>query len=63
MRMVDRNLMEKAALLEWFNEGLGEGVRQPCCRCVVVAIEQQTESPHLLPGASLSGPGDRTNGR
>ncbi len=55
MRMADRNLMEKAALLEWLNEDLGEGVRQPCCRCVVVAIEQQAELPHLLLGASLSG--------
>ena len=57
MRMADRNLMEKAALLEWLNEDLGEGVRQPCCRCVVVAIEQQAELPHLLLGASLSGQG------
>jgi len=48
MRMADRNLMEKAALLEWINEDLREGVRQPCRRCVGMAIEQQAQLPHLL---------------
>ena len=48
MRMADRNLMEKAALLEWFNEDLREGVRQPCRRCEGMAIEQQAQLPHLL---------------
>lgn len=52
MRMADRDLMEKAALLEWLNEDLREGseatLLQVCC--VVVEIEQQAESPHLLFG-------------
>ncbi len=58
MRMADRNPMEKAALLEWLNEDFGEGVRQPCCRCVVVAIKQQAESPHLLLGQLFREMGD-----
>ena len=53
MRMADRNLMEKAALLEWFNEDLREGVRQPCYRCVGMAIDQQSQSPHLLLGRPI----------
>ena len=63
MRMADRNLMEKAALLEWFNEDLREGVRQPCCRCVGMAIEQQAQSPHLLLGRPFQKGGDCMDGR
>jgi len=38
MRMADRDPAEKAVLLECFNEEARERVRQPCFRCVGVAI-------------------------
>ena len=39
MRTADYDLMEKAELLECFNEEFLKDVRQPCCRCVGVAID------------------------
>jgi len=41
MRTADRDPEEKTALLEWANEETSEGVRQHCCRCAGVAIEQR----------------------
>ena len=38
IRTADRDPMEKAALLECFNEQVCEEVRQHCCKCVGVAM-------------------------
>jgi hypothetical protein len=48
MRTRIRDPMEKAALLECFNEEFLGRVRQPCCRCVGVAIGHEPTRPGYL---------------